>query len=169
MKWYCRISPLVDSCVFGVGWAVPTFDSLIQRYLVGTAHPSMRVVNYFLYFFKFAVPFGHTPPVVQGRTQDPKGHLMPLNLTFLWTLNSFSLAVHRLSEFYQYKITALTPRAFKGNVLHSFQSDTPGLTLYYRQRLLVYFAKLNSFWPIRWSVLDAYAWTTFYPWHSYLL
>jgi len=26
LEWYCWISPLVDSCVFVVGWAVPTFD-----------------------------------------------------------------------------------------------------------------------------------------------
>jgi hypothetical protein len=26
LEWYCWISPLVDSFVFGVGWAVPTFD-----------------------------------------------------------------------------------------------------------------------------------------------
>jgi len=27
LSLYCWISPLVDSCVFDVGWAVPTFDS----------------------------------------------------------------------------------------------------------------------------------------------
>jgi len=25
-EWYCWISPLVESYVFVVGWAVPTFD-----------------------------------------------------------------------------------------------------------------------------------------------
>ncbi|CAB1074997.1 hypothetical protein D1AOALGA4SA_2817 [Olavius algarvensis Delta 1 endosymbiont] len=33
---YCRISPRVDSRVFIVGWAAPTFDLQIQRHLVGT-------------------------------------------------------------------------------------------------------------------------------------
>jgi len=25
-QWHCCISPLVDSCISVVGWAVPTFD-----------------------------------------------------------------------------------------------------------------------------------------------
>ena len=35
-------SPLVDSGVVGVGWAVPTFDKSNQQYSVGTAHPTIR-------------------------------------------------------------------------------------------------------------------------------
>jgi hypothetical protein len=36
-------SPVVASWVVNVGWALPTFNRLNQRYLVGTAHPTIRI------------------------------------------------------------------------------------------------------------------------------
>jgi hypothetical protein len=35
-------SPMVESSVVGVGWALPTISRWDQRYLVGTAHPTIR-------------------------------------------------------------------------------------------------------------------------------
>jgi hypothetical protein len=35
-------SPKVESSVVGVGWALPTISRWDQRYLVGTAHPTIR-------------------------------------------------------------------------------------------------------------------------------
>jgi len=126
-----QINPVVDSCIFDVGWALPAIGRWYQRVLVGTAHPTIK--NYCNARVKYIRNYNQTKgklkvlktyemfrtwsngvleywginrkqPTFRHYTSTPKiiNIWRPLRITFLWNIDPKNYRVPRFSSWRRY-------------------------------------------------------------------